>query len=424
MDDLKFEFLIFLTKKNYDKYINTKDKDGNFDFSLKMEKGRPKIEMMFFNKPNDIKIVGIVNQGNWCYLDSSLQLLIYMFNNSDTKSFYTDNIGMKSFIYLLNKYNITDDPSDENFKKLVKDFFFNFIKSRNSYLSKLWVKNFMKSGGYAQQDPTEFINEFLYMINNEITNNITGVDFNYQLEEIIYCDNCKNLKSKTDEIQSSLSLGINKEEMGSKYSDKEMISIIDALNNYFEGEILKDYTCEFCNKKGGQQRKYLMMKHPQYLFIYLKRFEVVKIKPANDDEYFLLITQGGIMDENGFIHVTKKIHDQIIINDQIKINDAQYSLVGKIQHDGDFANEGHYISFLKNKNKYKNKWFKIDDNYVSEYNFGQLSTDEKKSMLELDRRRNYILLYEINDKNMIPSYNDLSKLYLLPTLMNQFKNLK
>ena len=268
-----------------------------------------------------MEINGILNNGNSCYMNSGIQMLLSckIFNNIIN----SDSIKFKS-----------------NILKLYKDFLNDYYNS-NKYVNIINIKKILlsKNNNYnnnEQQDSHEFLIDFIEILENELkkennikilnfdNKNITSIIFDTHISSIIYCQDT-NEKSKNITKEKILSIPI---------LNKNNINIQNCLDEYSKIEVLKDDYKWKSDKTNNYHNAYKRLYYkciPKYFIIQLQRF---------------------------FYDSTKN-NKYVEINDEITIHDIRLSLRSFIIHIGNL-NYGHYIC-LKNIN---NIWYKCDDENI------------------------------------------------------------
>ena len=116
-----------------------------------------------------------------------------------------------------------------------------------------------------------------------------------------------------------------------------------AINTFLSDEKLTNenmYDCEKCKKKVIANKKLIIKKTPEYLFIALKRFEFEYIKEFNKIK-------------------SSKLNSDILMPNITVINNIAYQLKGCIYHMGNL-NGGHYVYY----HKFDDKWFEFDDSNI------------------------------------------------------------
>jgi ubiquitin C-terminal hydrolase len=210
---------------------------------------------------NNIK--GFQNNGNTCYLNAGLQLII---QNKEL-----------CYLILNNKHN-SDlpemDRKDESeayhdqfesiFKKFIKAYYNEDCKVLNPQFIKEIVshKNSIFKGN-RQNDSSEFIIYFLDLINENLKKNIFEIKTNITIKcKLIGC----LTKSCHEENNTFLFLDI----------DENTNNLDDCFNKYkktvkLEGE--NTYFCDNCKKLRLASKKLEIISWPKHLIIILKRFE-------------------------------------------------------------------------------------------------------------------------------------------------------
>ena len=339
-------------------------------------------------------LTGLVNLGNTCYINSSLQII--------------------SHVYELNEYiNIFFQTNKEGIQK---DINVVFLEEWKSLHTLMWSKNCIIS-------PNRFIGVIQKMSKNKKNSLFMAFDQNDSTEFVyfllsIFHDALKIAPDVqqlfTFQIQEYFSSGIKRSSGFIQYLQdyhKNNYSIIDALfgiyckmdivdcktskvlsskyeNFYMLDVALSSTTVEEClkhhfadevmNKENDNQyfddkencykdvvKKYSLYCCPKYLIIQLKRWNYNLKKNQRIIQYDL-----NHIDMASFVHDDRK--NRIV---------TSYSLFGIINHSGNVYG-GHYFSFIKNKN---NKWYVYNDNQVREISSQKLMCN-----------KNYCLIYRRN----------------------------
>jgi len=305
---------------------------------------------------------GVVNMGNMCYQSSIIQCLSHTPQLTD---------------YFLSQMYLKDDL--DNLSKNRGEY--RLIKSYINLLKNLWDYNqvlkprtfvntcqtlFPKYTVSTQQDAHEYLIDMLECFHKALSYNIqVDIDgtatndserlmkksieywktiysngfsfinqlFNGTLHNIITCVHC-NESLDVFEAYNCLSVDIL----------NTNTDILQCIESTFQSNIIKNWTCEKCNKSGCT-KKTDIWSLPNHLIIHLKRFDQNGKKkntlvnfPINDLDLTKMISTSK-NDPNNYI----------------------YSLYAVNLHQGQ-AQYGHYWSVCKNLN---DTWYLFDDGNVS-----------------------------------------------------------
>ena len=339
-------------------------------------------------------IVGLKNRGNTCYLNTSIQCL----NNLSLLSDYF--ITNKHIPDLNNRCNELNGikPNEvklsKEFGKLIKAIQYSNSPSIDPKSIHELIQNIDdKFEGYEQQDSQEILAFILDNLHEGLKYDVeisySGKTENH-LDEIVIesINNWKNdLKCKYS-IIAELFFGqfINKiismesENKGKLLSKKFEIfnmlnipiygkTLYDSLSKYFEKEVLESkYLDENTNKYIDSYREIKLMKVPKYLIIVLKRYKNLET--------------GNLLKSNNMISFPINDLDLTSFSDGYDTIDCLLKLVSVGCHKG-VLNGGHYYAICRKSNE---KWYKFDDDSVSEFDIlGDIDNLFKDG---------YILIYE------------------------------
>jgi len=163
---------------------------------------------------------------------------------------------------------------------------------------------------------------------------------NINISELFDC----NLKSEITCLECNTVSESNANEKVIVLPVKNENTYESAINTFLGDEKLTNenmYYCEKCKKKVIANKKLIIKKTPEYLFIALKRFEFEYIKEFNKIK-------------------SSKINSDILMPNITIINNIGYQLKGCIYHMGNL-NGGHYIYY----HKFDDKWHVFDDSNIS-----------------------------------------------------------
>ena len=355
------------------------------------------------------KYLGLKNFGATCYLNSLFQQ-IYMI-----PTFYSD-------IFKFNIYEKLDEIKnlEENTIYQMQLTFANLQKSIMSvYPPYSFIKSFksafngepIKLG--VQQDVDEFLSILCDKLENEakilgkenfLENSFKGKITN----EIVSLEDEFPHYSQTDESFYSITVDI-----------KNHKTLEEALDAYVKGEILEGENKFFVDKykkKISIKKRTSLKKIGNQIIIHLKRFEfdfyTFENNKLNDYLKFPMklnlkkwtranIRQNEVNDNENDIKDEEK--------ENLDETKMEYELTGILIHSGANLQSGHYYSLIKSQEE--NKWYKFNDNEISEYNIEQ--NLEKDCFGNLESKVNqygkgaYLLFY--TKKECIDKYKDFDK---------------
>ena len=328
---------------NKNKLNEKRDDEDKFDENKIVENEDLKNNNKEQNKNVKLKIFGLVNHNNYCFMNSSLQIFFHL------EQFVEKIVNIK-----LNNNNQLLSIEIQNILKITEN---------NSIADPIKIKNIINSiqpeyKNDDQEDAFELITIFLEQLKQELKN----IDNNYK-PNININDNDelnawnKFKKRHIDKYNSfiwELFYGIIKKEIICEKKHRILINYIPFniielpqfnenitlinLIEYFqkENEVFAEYECNKC----GEIDKYFIKKTiitlPKYLLIYSDKN---KIKTINEIKY------------------------KDIIKEESKNNDI-YQLKGLIGYNGN-SYSGHYYS----RCKIYNDWY-----YFSDSNFKKIET--------------------------------------------------
>ena len=339
----------------------------------------------------DKGLTGLVNLGNTCYINSTLQIISNIhelneyINSIMNKNFYSkkDNIDKLFVKEWCDLYNLM-------WKK-------NVIVSPNRFIKIIQMisrkKNNEMFAGFDQNDSTEFMyfildmfhntlkeygetiyNQRINLLKNHFKNNHSGfVKYFNSVHENNYSiiDQLFGIYYRVDYIEESTGKCLS-----SKYEKFYIIdlaltnlSVSECMDSHFEDENLnKENNNQYYNDKKNEYidviKRTSIYYNPKYLIIQLKRWN-----------YNLRKNQRIIDYEIDNMDIEKYICDDF----KNKLN-TNYELCGIINHSGNVFG-GHYFSYVKNEN---NKWYEFNDANVNEI--------QNKKILG---NKNYCLIYRI-----------------------------
>ena len=297
---------------------------------------------------NNIKLYGIPNIGNTCYINSCLQALKHI------------PVLMYELIYPREKVKIL-----LIFRKFFKDLITEGINSRYMFSFYNILSNHINIDRLGVQGDSSEV--FLGIISTICDKSETLEKiFKNKINSEIKCKNCNHI-SKTSQNSHCLNLNIP--------TNVDSINLNDLINLYQKYDILDNnnkYKCESCNKLSNASKKMTIVKTANVLIINLNRHK--------------------------FDRKSKKNTIPIIFNKKMSIFNKNYNLISIIEHTsgGENSNSGHYIN--KSLNLFDNKWYFYSDSHVSKIVVKDIEVS----------KNNYVLVY-ISDKINNITHNKIKK---------------
>ena len=300
--------------------------------------------------------IGIANIGNTCYMNSILQVLQVLFNNS---LFMERDVKLQSKQPLLTSMRMFSQ-SDAHPKDA-------------SNIKRTMAASHTMMRGFDQQDAHEFLLTALNDLNNELrhsSHNEIKATFGGEQQTSTKCLGCQNTTTMKSEfidlpaiipkskninfLSSSLVRSI--PFIGTSLNHK----LIDCLTESFKTETISDYKCSSCNKVVDCERSTVINNSPEVLIIHLQRFTPMLVK-LND---------------------VINIPFTLSLSKFEQSSSSSYRLFATVNHFGTF-NFGHYTAIVNNQS---NGWYTCDDSQILE-----MSQPQGRSFSSSDP---YLLFYK------------------------------
>jgi ubiquitin C-terminal hydrolase len=294
---------------------------------------------------------GFFNEGNSCYLNSTLQCLLYIPALVQVLLHETD-AALKNIPR--NQQNQLR-PITEIFSSLVKEIWANQNEAgRKSILPRGMVSTIRRVGKqfkpFRQEDAHEYLRQLLDTMHEEVlkanrlkisdgkpaeTSFISRV-FGGYLCNTLKCSQC-GYASKTYNHFLDLSLEI----------QKGVQSLQDAIQQFTKPEQLShgnEWNCDGCKRRVKATKQMTISEAPPVLAVQLKRFAM------------------SFMSNN---KITKHIEFplQLALPCSKSKNPVQYDLTGVVVHHGSTTHSGHYIAYVEAPN---GVWYEMNDSNVAQ----------------------------------------------------------
>ncbi|XP_011861580.1 PREDICTED: ubiquitin carboxyl-terminal hydrolase 8 [Vollenhovia emeryi] len=325
-------------------------------------------------------ITGLKNLGNSCYMNSIIQCLS---NTTNLAKYFTDNSYADDLN--TNNDNVTQGQVVEEVAQVIKALWRGQYKSISPHDLKVAVGQYkLQFESYEQQDSHEFLTFLLDWMHNdlkkeakmliEMTNaekewdkamnsqrSIISDLFFGQLRSTITCSFCKQA-STTYETFNSLTMSL---------SQSNRCTLNDCMEKFVTGQKVSGWKCPKCQTPRDATKKFDFVKLAPIVVIHLNRFAesggwLEKRNTAVDfpltgfnlKPYLVLENTRTIMSNN--------------------IRNYNYTLYAISNHYGTMEG-GHYTAYCKNATQ--NKWYKYDDQTVTEASPSQVKSQNANAYL-------------------------------------------
>ena len=242
-------------------------------------------------------MLGLVNNGNTCYLNSALQLITsskYFINYVIKNQFDNESLYIRLLELTVKKW--TDD------KVIINPSIIHKMVSQKSGMFR----------GRRQEDSHTFLLILFELLRDE-NKDIIEKSFDTRIK---YTNTCQECNKKTIKRQTTPILSINCSN-----------NFRQSFDEFFSEESEIDYNCEDCNSE-KINIKTSIEKYGSNLILHIRRYE----RNPKTQKY-------------------TKNNDDFIIKDKISFSKRIYELRGFIAHFGSGLNSGHYVFIGKDVDK-------------------------------------------------------------------------
>lgn len=290
---------------------------------------------------SDVRLKGLFNLGNSCWMNSVLQMFSHLPEFAAGGGRLCGSFRNLKQSLLMTEQTTGNSRGKSNSFAIRPNEFVSALKEKLDFLDV-----------HEQQDAYEFLIFLLDLIRNEqggISTNLnssnledvekclnTPLDklFGFILKREMRCQNCQAVKALY-ERSAVLSLFI-------PFAGSAT-TLDDCLQMYFsESSTDEDHDCEFCNTKAECIMKSSMLQEhlPEVLILHLSRFR---------------------MGKNGYLknNIEVVFTEELVLNDNLNV-DATYTLFGFVTHYGSI-DAGHYTSLGRIGDNY----YLFDDDSVT-----------------------------------------------------------
>ncbi|XP_026666636.1 ubiquitin carboxyl-terminal hydrolase 8-like isoform X2 [Ceratina calcarata] len=324
-------------------------------------------------------ITGLKNLGNSCYMNSIIQCLS---NTTHLAKYFMDNLYADDLN--TNNDNNTQGQVVEEVAQVIKALWRGQYKSISPHDLKIAVGQYkLQFESYEQQDSHEFLTFLLDWMHNDLKKNckvppeMTAAEkawnkamggqrsiisdlFFGQLRSTIMCSFCKQ-SSTTYETFNSLTTSL---------PDSNRCTLNDCIQKFVSGQKVLGWKCPKCQMAREAMKKFDFVKLPPIIVIHLNRFAesggwLEKRNTAVDFPLTDFNLKQYLVTDGNSITITN-------------IRNYSYSLYAMSNHYGTMEG-GHYTAFCKNAAQ--NKWYKYDDQTVTEVTASQVKSQNTNAYL-------------------------------------------
>ncbi|CAJ0575331.1 unnamed protein product, partial [Mesorhabditis spiculigera] len=322
------------------------------------------------------KPCGLLNSGNFCYVNSFLQI---WFNDPHFRQIIFDWRPSEEYI--------SPEPPRLDVQKVMNCLQKLFYLLQYSPLDTCAVKEFTSALrlGNEQQDAQEFSLMFFDALDRHLLNHPNGLETRNRIVAHLQGSTTQRITcrcgrdSKTETMVQSLPLSIDNTK-----------TLTDMLQRYFATEDLEDYMCDQCGERGHVQRHLEMERFPQVLLLQINRYQFdannrnKKIKTA--------------------VQFPQELEGDALRPGSDRKTGIKYDLCAVMIHEGERTEYGHYYDIIWRSEN--DKWYQYNDEVVTEAKRPGVSIENAKnppSKPGQDLKSCYGLVYR--QRKFDPEYN-------------------
>ncbi|XP_072168528.1 uncharacterized protein [Diadema setosum] len=284
---------------------------------------------------------GLINMGNTCFLNSTLQCLTYTapLANYLLSQKHKEECRAYGFCILCDLYTHIQRAFQHHGQAIRPMNMIHKLKS---------IAKHMHIG--RQEDAHEFLRYVIEAMQKSCLSGYDKLDrysketspvhqiFGGYYRSRVVCAACQG---KSDTFDPFLDIGL---------EIKHMPSVTKALGKLVQPEVLEGdnaYQCKRCNRKVQAQKRFTVHRCPNVLTLCLKRFEYSRFSMGK---------------------INKEVHYSECLNLRPYMSDNKgpaviYQLYAVLKHEGASCNSGHYYCYVRAPNQ---SWYCMNDSYVSQ----------------------------------------------------------
>ncbi len=349
----------------------------------------PQVEMAASNNVAAAKWRGLRNDGNSCYVNSSLQQL------------FSVPTFMKALEGFREGHELTTKLSDLYANLNSKDK--KSISASAKPFKRVVDKLTDRFHGFQQRDAHEFLGEVIDQIHEELsppkaegteeetettspTCAVVPTDefFRWNVQVCLKCKHCGYSRSK-EEMYRYLSIDIGQDIADSGDAKSVKPAVDSCLANFFAPED-REVNCEKCEEGTVATQTMKILSVPKVVLLHLKRFMVVEKQGAEETTELVFkknkvpvelttdLSLGKLLSKNQF---------------SSKLPMENYGLKSIAHHLGNTANSGHYTADAMRADPEDggDRWVSFDDGIVAEKSLDKIVQSAR------NQRTAYMLLY-------------------------------